>query len=292
MTEYDFLLADRVQKIKQINQEYNLEENAYISFSGGKDSTVLHHLIDIALPGNKIPRVYIDTGIEYKTVVDFVKSMKDKDCRINIVKPSRNIRQILEEDGYPFKSKEHAKKLHLLQMGSKAKSVLKYWRLENYTGLNFAVPKILEYQKELTLPFKVSDFCCTRLKKEPAAKWAKMHKRFISIIGIRRDEGGQRANVKDCLYFRKGKLNHFSPLLPITNAFIEDFIKVQKIELCELYKEPYNFTRTGCKGCPFAVDLQENLDTLETFFPNERKQCELIFGKVYEEYRRIGYRLK
>lgn len=78
MTEYDFLLTDRVQKIKQINQEYNLEENAYISFSGGKDSTVLHHLIDIALPNNKIPRIYLNTGIEYKMVVNFVKSLAKK----------------------------------------------------------------------------------------------------------------------------------------------------------------------------------------------------------------------
>ena len=40
----------------------NLENNAYISFSGGKDSTILHYLIDLALPNNKIPRVFINTG--------------------------------------------------------------------------------------------------------------------------------------------------------------------------------------------------------------------------------------
>lgn len=34
MTEFDFDLADRIQKIKSINDLYNLEKNAFISFSG------------------------------------------------------------------------------------------------------------------------------------------------------------------------------------------------------------------------------------------------------------------
>ena len=34
--EFEFILFDRIEKIKQINQEYNLEENSYISFSGGR----------------------------------------------------------------------------------------------------------------------------------------------------------------------------------------------------------------------------------------------------------------
>ena len=76
MTEYEFILADRIAKIKSINEQYNLENNAYISFSGGKDSTVLSALIDIALPGNKIPRVFINTGIEYKAITDFIKEVE------------------------------------------------------------------------------------------------------------------------------------------------------------------------------------------------------------------------
>lgn len=78
MTEHEFTLADRVAKIQSIDKLYDLENNAYISFSGGKDSTVLHHLIDEALPGNKIPRVYINTGIEYKAIVSFVERERER----------------------------------------------------------------------------------------------------------------------------------------------------------------------------------------------------------------------
>ena len=78
MTENEFLLADRIQKIKSMNELYNLEESAYIAFSGGKDSTVLSRLIDEALPDNKIPRVFVNTGIEYKMLVDFVKRERER----------------------------------------------------------------------------------------------------------------------------------------------------------------------------------------------------------------------
>ena len=77
MTENEFLLQDRITKIKSINELYNLNENAYVSFSGGKDSTVLHFLLDEALPENKIPRVYLNTGIEYKKVVTFVERERE-----------------------------------------------------------------------------------------------------------------------------------------------------------------------------------------------------------------------
>ena len=81
MTENEFLLADRIQKIKSINELYDLENNAYISFSGGKDSTVLSHLIDEALPNNRIPRVYFNTGIEYKAIVNFVERERERFTR-------------------------------------------------------------------------------------------------------------------------------------------------------------------------------------------------------------------
>ena len=40
------------------------------------------------------------------------------------------------------------------------------------------------------------------------------------------------------------------------------------------------------------MTVQQELEKMEKYFPAERKQCEMIFGKVYDEYRRIGYRIK
>lgn len=96
-----------LQKIKSTIEKYG-EENFYISFSGGKDSTVLSALIDVALPNNQIPRVYANTGIELNMIRDFVFDMQKKDDRVVIIKPTTPIRKMLEVDGYPFKSKMHS----------------------------------------------------------------------------------------------------------------------------------------------------------------------------------------
>ena len=77
MTENEFILEDRKSKIKSIVEKYG-EENFYISFSGGKDSKVLSVLVDIALPGNKIPRVYANTGIEYRLILEFVERERER----------------------------------------------------------------------------------------------------------------------------------------------------------------------------------------------------------------------
>ena len=123
MITNEFILMDRVQKIKQIINQYG-EENFYLSFSGGKDSTVLSALVDLALPNNQIPRVFADTGIDLNIVRDFVFNVARSDDRFVIIKPSVPIKQMLEKDGYPFKSKKHAKK-----SAKTAQVINKFWRI-------------------------------------------------------------------------------------------------------------------------------------------------------------------
>ena len=290
MTENEFLLADRIAKIKSMNGLYDLENNAYISFSGGKDSTVLSHLIDEALPNNKIPRVYLNTGIEYKSVVSFVERERERDCRIQIIFSKQNIKTMLEVVGYPFKSKEHSQKVSYYQNSGMGKTVLNY--LGQGTKKDFLCPENLKYNFTPEFKIKVSDKCCRKLKKEIADKWAEQNKRPIKITGMRKEEGGLRTSHNTCTVFDEGKLLKFHPLQPITDDFISWYIAERKIELCELYYPPFNFKRTGCKGCPFSLDLQEQLDLMSVLLPAEKKQCEIIWKPVYEEYRRIGYRLR
>lgn len=106
--EYDSVELDRLAKIRGTNELWDLENNSYVSISFGADSLTASKLIDKALPGNKIPRVYFNTGIEYKTMVDFAKKMQKKDPRIVIINSGVNIKKMLEENGYPFKSKQHS----------------------------------------------------------------------------------------------------------------------------------------------------------------------------------------
>lgn len=286
----EFILIDRIQKIQQIIKQYG-EENFYISFSGGKDSTVLSFLIDMAIPGNKIPRVYANTGIELNMISNFVRELAQIDDRIQIIKPSTPIKQMLETVGYPFKSKEHSTYLSVYQ-NNKAitKSVNRYLNPDE-TRKSFGCPKILRYQFNDGFNIKISKKCCDELKKKPLHKWQKENNKKYSIIGVMQSEGGERSSAQ-CLAFRNKKLYAFQPLAPISKDWEEWFIKEYNVKICDIYKPPYNFNRTGCKGCPYNIHLQRDLETLDKFFPNERKQCEIIWEPVYKEYRRINYRLK
>ena len=130
------------------------------------------------------------------------------------------------------------------------------------------------------------------MKKKPAKKWAKENNKSIAITGVLKEEGGVRGINASCLAFSGKKLVRFSPFSKISKEWEEWFINKYNIQLCKLYYPPYNFKRTGCKGCPFNLELQKDLETMKQILPAERKQCEYIWEPIYKEYRRIGYRLR
>lgn len=288
----DLILFDRLEVIKKTIQKYG-EDNFYISFSGGKDSTVLHYLIDQAIPGNRIPRVFINTGIEHLAIVEYVKQLAAGDDRIVLISPKKSIKETLEKVGYPFKSKEHAKKVAQYQATRKlTKYLLDYINAEGKrSGTKYVCPDKLKYQFTEENKLKISHYCCHELKKKPVHEYEKASGRTANITGMLRDEGGARENIP-CLVTQGNILKHFHPLAKVTGGWVDWYIETNKIQICQLYKEPYNFKRTGCKGCPFALGLQDQLETMAKYLPAERKQCEFIWGPVYEEYRRLGFRLK
>lgn len=288
--EGNFWLEDRIMKIQSVVEQYG-EDQFYISYSGGRDSTVLHYLIDEALPGNRIPRVYFNTGIEFQVMVDFVKALQEIDCRIEIVKPQVPIKKMLEKEGYPFKAKDHSKKVREYQRKYEhSRTTYDYAnRLNHYSG-RYGCPKCLQHQFSSGYSLKISEKCCDRLKKDIGKQYQKEHQRSWVITGIMKAEGGARASA-GCIVLKTGG-NKFHPLFPIAREWIDWYVEARNIHLCPLYYPPYNFKRTGCKGCPFALGLQQELDVIAEHFPAERRQCELIWKPVYEEYRRLGYRLR
>ena len=72
----------------------------YVSFSGGKDSTVLLHIAREMYPDVKA--VFVNTGLEYPEVVKFVQTVEN----VETIRPKKTFIQIIEESGYPLFSKE------------------------------------------------------------------------------------------------------------------------------------------------------------------------------------------
>lgn len=155
-------------------------------------------------------------------------------------------------------------------------------------------PDKLKYQftpefKERHIKF--SDKCCYRLKKDVAQRYEEESGKQIAITGIRGQEGGMRA-INGCTIFNNGMLKRFHPIKVITDEAEEEIIKRENIKLCSLYYPPYNFTRTGCCACPYAIDLQQELNKLYKHLPSEYYKAIRLWKKTYDEYIRIGYRLK
>ena len=73
-----------------------------MSFSGGKDSTVLLHIARQIYHG--IPAVFSNTGLEYPEIQKFVKSFDN----VDIVTPAMNFAQVISVYGYPLIGKEVA----------------------------------------------------------------------------------------------------------------------------------------------------------------------------------------
>lgn len=290
MTENEFILADRLGVIRDTIKKYGAD-NFYLSFSGGKDSTVVHHLLDMAMPGNRIPRVFSNTGIEYNAIVEFVKEMAKDDDRIVMLYPTQNIKAMLERVGYPFKSKEHSQRVSEYQAKHEIRPYLRKYINGEKGNSAFKCPAILRYQFTEEFKLKVSHLCCRESKKKPITKWMTENRKTINITGMMRSEGGQRTAI-DCIHIKDGKVTKFHPLAKVTHEWEEWFINEYNIKLCKLYYEPFNFERTGCKGCPYSVNLAEQLSTMSACgLERERDQCEIIWSPVYAEYRRIGYRL-
>lgn len=219
----ELLLFDRLNVIKDTINKYG-ERNFYLSFSGGKDSTILHYLIDMAIPNNNIPRVFINTGIEYNAIVNFVKGLAANDKRFIILQPTKPIKKVLEEYGYPFKSKEHSTKLHEWQQGNRQTKSIKKYLSEG----RFACPQQLRYQFSNNFNIKVSQYCCLKLKKEPAKKWAKQNSKPITITGMRKEEGGQRVNLNCILTNNKGEIVKFHPLAKVNDEWETWFVNNQE----------------------------------------------------------------
>lgn len=86
------------QRIREWYEHWNGE--VYISFSGGKDSTVLLHIAREMYPD--IQAVFVDTGLEYPEIREFVKTFDN----VVWLKPKMNFKQVCKTYGYPFISKE------------------------------------------------------------------------------------------------------------------------------------------------------------------------------------------
>ena len=291
----NYPLELKIMKTKLRIQEwvsyYGLE-GVYVSFSGGKDSTVLLHIARELYPN--IKALYIDTGLEYPEVKQFVKTWDN----VDIIRPKMSFKQVIEKYGYPVISKEQSQYIYQYRNAKSEKT--KITRIE---GNKWGRGKISnKWRYMLDAPFKISDQCCNVMKKNPAKEYEKKNN-VVPIVGTLAEESALRTThyIKNGCNSFDSKRPKSTPLGFWTNQDILEYIKINNIKIpsvygdiveCEEGLKTTGCDRTGCIFCCYGMsqEKENRFLRLEKTHPKLHKYCmsELGMADVLD-YMNIKY---
>lgn len=284
------LQAKIIMTQRRIRQWYEYYDgNVYVSFSGGKDSTVLKHLVENTPGVYDVPNVFVNTGLEYPEVRMFATSQPN----VIVLQPKMRFDEVIAKYGYPVPSKEQAAFIEEYRTTKSEK--LKNIRLN---GNKWGRGKISKKWLSLVdAPFKVSDKCCDVMKKNPVKQYEKETKR-VPIIGTMVCESSQRESnwkMYGCNAFTK-KRPTSQPLSFWTEQDVLEYIVKFNLPYAKVYGDikqdefgKYYTTgcdRTGCMFCMFGCHLekeQNRFQRLKETNLNQYRYCigggEMVDGK-------------
>jgi len=259
------------QRIREWYDHFN--GRVYVSFSGGKDSTVLLDLVREIYP--RVPAVFADTGLEFPEIRDFVKETDN----VTWITPSMSFKKVLEVYGYPVVSKEQAKYIYEVRntKSEKLRNKRLYGQLSKTGTLTGAISK--KWQYLIGSDIKISERCCDIMKKRPFAKYEKETGR-VGILGVMAGEGSQRKetlSIHGCNAFDL-KRPQSRPLTFWLEEDIWSYINKKSLSFSKIYDLGY--PRTGCMFCMFGVHLEKEPNRFQLMKKTHPKQYKYCMEKL------------
>lgn len=271
-------------------------DSVYISFSGGKDSTVLLHLVRQRYPD--IEAVFCDTGLEYPEIKQFVKTFDN----VTILRPKMNFRDVIINYGYPIISKSVSNCIYEVQTGKCKKTSVRYKRfIGEYKQSLFDVSKWRDIVK---CDFVISDKCCRVMKKSPIHSYERKINK-LPFIGQLAAESLQRRAVwlkNGCNAFNASSPKS-NPLSFWTNQDVLLYIKENNLTIASVYGDivyedidgqtriegcgklcTTGCDRTGCIFCGYGAHLEKGetrYQRLHRTHPKLYDYC--IYGGEYND---------
>ena len=277
------------------------------TISGGADSDIVLDICTKVDINHKIDYVWFDTGLEYQATKDHLKELESKyGIKINPYKAIKPIPISCKDFGQPFLSKFVSEQINRLQRHNFK------WEDKSFDELSKDYPKIVsgvrwwcnEYKplsgtynirrnkwlKEFMVQnpptFKISSVCCKYAKKDIIHKLIKENEYDLNISGIRKAEGGIRASsYKNCFDEDIDGCDNYRPIFWYTDEDKQTYEQHYGIIHSDCYTE-YGLKRTGCAGCPFGRDFEEELRVIENYEPKLFKAVNNIFGDSYNYTRK------
>jgi 3'-phosphoadenosine 5'-phosphosulfate sulfotransferase (PAPS reductase)/FAD synthetase len=244
--------------------------NVYVSFSGGKDSTVLLHQVRRLYPN--VPAIFLDTGLEYPEIRNFVKTI------INVIwlRPKIPFTEVIKKYGYPVISKEQAKYIREVQNGT-----TEYTKNKRLFGKNGTRSGMIskKWQYLIDAPFKISEKCCDVMKKRIAHKYEKETGNKPMIGSMAGDSSLRKQSYmrNGCNVFKKGK-DQSRPMMFWLEKDIWEYIKKYNIPYSKIYD--MGETRTGCMFCMFGVHLEKGTNRFQRMKKTHPKQYNYCINKL------------
>lgn len=264
---------------ERIRQWYDhWDGNVYVSFSGGKDSTVLKHIVDGMY--NDVPAVFVNTGLEYPEIQQFVREVKagKYDCfnsDVEIIRPEMRFDEVIKKYGYPVGSKRIALNI---EYGRKAIERGDVKKFEEYVhGLRYGKKDGEEYHfmnvpKQLmplvNSKFKISNKCCDVMKKKPIREYqARTGRKTIMATMACESKQREAGWMKTGCNGFDMKDPKSKPLSFWTEQDILHYIKQLNVPYCPVYGEIKVKQSDEIEGQINAIDYigdYEPEDTLAT----------------------------
>lgn len=291
-----------------------------VSVSGGADSDILVDIFAKLGKGN-VDYVFFDTGIEYQATKKHLTYL-EQHYGIDIKRQKAIVPVPLGciKYGVPFWSKFASEMIERLQRHNfkwedrpfeelikeypKCQSALMWWCNHNeekqdkqgkaYCKFNIShTPYLKEFMVENPPTFKISNKCCKGAKKDNIKIFLTENNADLSVVGIRKDEGGIRATAyKSCFNTAKDdeSWDSYRPIFWYNKDDREYYEKYFGVKHSDCYCK-YGLKSTGCAGCPFGEDFENELRIIEIYEPQLYKAVNNIFGKSYDYTRKyLAYR--
>ena len=257
---------------RRIREWYEANDgNVYVAFSGGIDSRVLLDLVRSIYPD--VPAVFVNTGLEYPEIVDFVKTFDN----VILLKPAKTFKQVVDKYGYPVVSKIVSMNISRIRNTKSPMQV----KLRMEGGINPTSGKVQhqglpnKHKYLLGAPFKISEACCNHLKKNPLQLYEKQTGRK-PFIGIMAEDSKNRRDM-----FVKGGCNSFKQAKPQSRPIIFwlesdvwQYAAENSLSYCSVYDT--GIDSTGCIYCLFGLEQQTKKG------PNRFQLLKQSHPKIYD----------